>query len=187
MHGRRRDEYKARLADPKMAAAMERKAQQWNTLSKLVQEELPDQALTEKLLLVNPDPLVLWNKRRKQLLVQESIKWETELVLTASCLERNPKAYGPWFHRKWCLSKQVDTIQDKNRLLQKELDLCAQFLKLDERNFHCWNYRRFVVGLLLGEALDGSWSDGNAMGAQIVTVRLAIASVSTITTRTSKP
>jgi len=41
-------------------------------------------------------------------------------------------------HRKWVISKiNVD--------ISKELSLCDEFLTADQRNFHCWNYRRFVV------------------------------------------
>jgi geranylgeranyl transferase type-2 subunit alpha len=179
MHGRRRQEYKDRLKDPKFSENLVKKAQQWNTLvpqllsmsshSTNVPQAL---ALTEKLLLVNPDPLVLWNKRRRLLLFLASLEHEfnvkEELSLTASCLQRNPKAYGAWFHRKWILSNYATD-------LQKELDLTALFLKQDERNFHCWNYRSFCVGLLLGSSSskDGSWpildnGDMLTMGAQVV-------------------
>jgi len=171
MHGRRREEYKARLADPKIAANLAQKAQQWNTLhTQLLSGALPQAfQLTEKLLLVNPDPLVLWNTRRTLLL--EDIDITTELSLTAKCLERNPKAYGAWFHRKWCLCKFLHNNDD---VLKKELELCELFLLKDERNFHCWNYRRFIVGLLLGESWNGSWQqqqqqhEETSMGPQVV-------------------
>ena len=86
-----------------------------------------------------------------------------ELKLTAHCLQRNPKAYSTWFHRKWALvyymtgSSSISSHSDEQgsrhwtdmkSILASELELCGQFLQLDERNFHCWNFRRFVVGLL---------------------------------------
>jgi geranylgeranyl transferase type-2 subunit alpha len=193
MHGHRRDEYKARLADPKTAAGLAQKAQQWNTLTEQVLGDKGSFALVEKLLLVNPDPLHLWNARRKRLLLLQhdgTFDIQTEFNLTTSCLERNPKAYGPWFHRKWsCVhyyyhyhySGHNNTTTNNNNverqrrvLLENELALCASFLTKDERNFHCWNYRRFIVGLLLGETVDGSWGkhhhddDDGIMGSQIV-------------------
>lgn len=186
MHGHRRDEYKARLADPKTAAGLAQKAQQWNTLTQ--QGTTLSLPLTEKLLLVNPDPLHLWNTRRRMLLLQ-GIELQLELNLTAACLERNPKAYGPWFHRKWCWTHHCDTNAVERDTFQKELDLCALFLQKDERNFHCWNYRRFIVGLILG-GMDGSWNTDDdsdvIMGSQVVVDKKDILpSIATTATRTA--
>lgn len=145
--------------------------------------------LTEKMLSVNPDPSHLWNIRREMLLYVPaaatsnadepedissntfSLDIQPELTLTAHCLQRNPKSYSAWFHRKWSLvyflthpAAAIDDderssstpaldgtkqhLNDMKSKLQSELDLCAQFLQMDERNFHCWNYRRFVVALI---------------------------------------
>jgi len=117
--------------------------------------------LTEKMLTVNPDPSHLWNIRREMLLrliEHGSTKFDLqpELQLTAHCLKRNPKAYASWFHRKWSIayflsSGSLSDVQSNETalvILQSELDLCAQFLMMDERNFHCWNYRRFVAAVL---------------------------------------
>ena len=173
--------------------------------------------LIEKLLTVNPDPSHLWNHRRELLLLpreEESratqdvavtsddpdadpkctttstnFVLDDELKLTATCLQRNPKAYGAWFHRKWTVrhwllqSASTTTEEQRSVTLQTELGLCASFLDKDERNFHCWNYRRFVVAAMLElpvlatsaddgnvpvELLDGSWKvGGTVMGPQL--------------------
>jgi len=118
-------------------------------------------ALTDKLLRVNPDPSYLWNIRRHVLLLDHtpnSLPFDIheELNLTYASLQRNPKAYGAWLHRKWSvrhfLLVEVPSSHEASNvhqtLLHKECDLCGQFLSMDERNFHCWNYRRFVVSAL---------------------------------------
>ncbi len=78
--------------------------------------------LTEKMLSVNPDPSHLWNIRRELLLyvvpkvdedtgivselnrpsvsIIPNIDIQSELKLTAHCLQRNPKAYSAW-HREY--------------------------------------------------------------------------------------
>eukprot|EP00523_Entomoneis_sp_CCMP467_P002436 CAMPEP_0168756128 /NCGR_PEP_ID=MMETSP0724-20121128/20434_1 /TAXON_ID=265536 /ORGANISM="Amphiprora sp., Strain CCMP467" /LENGTH=384 /DNA_ID=CAMNT_0008804783 /DNA_START=51 /DNA_END=1206 /DNA_ORIENTATION=+ len=167
MHGRERSEYKAMQRDPKVAAKLKAKAEQWYaltaTIAKTAKEGMdkPEAAaslmpLTEKLLTVNPV-----DQRRIQISGSEepaqaaktpatSLDWNMESRLTATALQNNPKAYGAWFHRKWCLV-QLQVLKDPTllKILQQELGLTVQFLDRDERNFHCWNYRRFVVSLLL--------------------------------------
>jgi geranylgeranyl transferase type-2 subunit alpha len=201
MHGRKRAEYKARLNDPKLAAALATKATQWHAVTdellkrrqasgsanasdpnSSTNEELQQQEylvedtlkIIEKALLVNPDPFYLWSQRRDYLLqdLESLFDITTEFRLTQGALERNPKAYAPWFHRKWTLQQQwnllliqqqeqdcdnnnktiIATPQQQQEhlqnILQNELMLSAKFLSLDERNFHGWNYRRFIVALL---------------------------------------
>jgi geranylgeranyl transferase type-2 subunit alpha len=199
MHGKKRAEYKAKLGDPKTAAILSAKGEQWHQLvQELSARRRSDKddrkttmALLEKALLVNPDPLHLWNFRRERIIcrLEEDVSsaaatatLQTELSLTQAALERNPKAYGAWMHRKWILQH----VKAPSSVLQSELALTAQFLKMDERNFHCWNYRRFVVGCLAAAANEnqadddskntdsiiytGQWSDP-AMGIQLVPPR----------------
>jgi geranylgeranyl transferase type-2 subunit alpha len=172
MHGHKRAEYKNRFRDAQVAAGLAQKAQQWYTLSDKILELQQDPSssstllpLLNKMLRVNPDPLYLWNIRRTMLLQQqqqhqhqqqqqqskEEEDWlPAELSLTAAGLEKNPKAYGAWFHRKWALQQQLQQAPTTmKKLLWRELALTDVFLQRDERNFHCWNFRRFLVGLEL--------------------------------------
>jgi geranylgeranyl transferase type-2 subunit alpha len=227
MHGKKREEYKAHLRDPKTAAGLAHKAQQWHALSQELQtrrgtkdtngadgaddaaERATTAALIEKALLVNPDPNYLWNFRRELLGKDESLRvLDKELTLTQAALTRNPKSYGAWFHRKWvireeCKGNSKGKSNNNNpttldNILQTELALTAKFLQLDERNFHCWNYRRFVVAAMAGASaknknaggmvVDGSWDflldDANPMGPQLLTA-LAVADESSSSSSTS--
>eukprot|EP00586_Coscinodiscus_wailesii_P013198 CAMPEP_0172506616 /NCGR_PEP_ID=MMETSP1066-20121228/196632_1 /TAXON_ID=671091 /ORGANISM="Coscinodiscus wailesii, Strain CCMP2513" /LENGTH=285 /DNA_ID=CAMNT_0013283713 /DNA_START=647 /DNA_END=1504 /DNA_ORIENTATION=+ len=85
-------------------------------------------------------------------------------------------------------------------MLLNELELCGEFLEADERNFHCWNYRRFIVSALALVAatktqdvstevsskldLDGSWpsvasnsgTSDRHMGPQLSTAGMKLSS-----------
>jgi len=85
----------------------------------------------------------------------------SELALTAGCIKKQPKSYGAWHHRLWCVNGLPpamplassgggtdgdDDAEYARGVLAGELDLCGQLLELDQRNFHCWAYRLQVTG-----------------------------------------
>ncbi|KAL5270373.1 hypothetical protein ACHWQZ_G001184 [Mnemiopsis leidyi] len=64
----------------------------------------------------------------------------SEKLFVARCLEVNPKAYSLWSHRRWLVEQDPS-----ESVIKEELSLCNLFLKYDERNFHCWDYRRTTL------------------------------------------
>ena len=62
-------------------------------------------------------------------------------------LKSYPKCYALWSHRLWVLS-QSDVylaLPKAQKMWKEELGLVGMMLGRDERNFHGWQYRRFVV------------------------------------------
>ncbi|RYE97296.1 MAG: hypothetical protein EOO41_03655, partial [Methanobacteriota archaeon] len=57
-------------------------------------------------------------------------------------LQRNRSRCIPWYHRKWCVTRYAAQID-----ISRELELCNTMLQADERNFHCWGYRRWVASV----------------------------------------
>lgn len=104
-------------------------------------------SLSEQVLAANPDFSTLWNFRREIFLhkrdenppdvIQDLCK--KELYFLKNCLQVNPKSYGVWHHRQWIM----EFMPQPN--WKEELQLCNKFLSYDERNFHCWDYRRYTV------------------------------------------
>ena len=122
--------------------------------------------LLDILNVVNPDYYTLWNCRRELLLGKvgeggghDAVVKENDV--TYSALKKNYKSYPAWFHRKWSTSHYIatsdvdicaagsaecegDRIGVVERLLKhslEEREATEEWLDLDERNFHCWNYR----------------------------------------------
>ena len=119
--------------------------------------------LTSQILMRNPDHLTLWGVRKQCVLVrvEDILKtvpepqpeggevksqndllqslYDSELTFSEQCLRTNPKSYGAWHHRCWSLENCPSADWER------EVKLCTTYLQMDERNFHTWDYRRYVV------------------------------------------
>ncbi|XP_061445176.1 geranylgeranyl transferase type-2 subunit alpha isoform X1 [Rhineura floridana] len=152
MHGRLKVKTTEEQAEAKRLER-EKKLRRYVTATKAIfekrkTEQLDKEALelTSQILGANPDFATLWNFRREIFLhLEEETPEEVqalckaELAFLESCLRVNPKSYGTWRHRCWVM----EHIPEPD--WARELELCGKFLESDERNFHCWDYRRFVV------------------------------------------
>ena len=112
-------------------------------LDKVYDSEL--MMVTERLLIENPDNYTLWNIRREAFVNNDwnedllKASHQNEFILTENCLKKNPKSYYAWYQRIWIMNRL------KEPDWKKELMLCTKYLNFDERNFHCWNHREYVV------------------------------------------
>ncbi|KAJ1807259.1 Rab geranylgeranyltransferase, partial [Coemansia sp. RSA 2598] len=104
-------------------------------------------AATKRLLELNTELHTVWNYRReifghldewrdaekKQALLEQELEFLLEIIM------KNIKSYWMWNHRTWALCQLPSPSWDG------ELRLVAKLLAVDARNFHGWDYRRFVV------------------------------------------
>ncbi|KAJ2847912.1 Rab geranylgeranyltransferase, partial [Coemansia erecta] len=159
-HGRRRQAAKEPTVNEKEQSRQ--RVEKYCALNDLVMQNKAQSVCTrealeatQRLLEHNTELHTVWNYRRE--IIVRLDEWqdakkrqallERELAFLLEILVKNIKSYWMWFHRMWAL-----------RLLptpawEQELVLVAKLLSHDARNYHGWDYRRFVVAQLK-ESLD---------------------------------
>ncbi|CAG8523710.1 4132_t:CDS:10, partial [Ambispora gerdemannii] len=117
-----------------------------------------------KILSQNPDFYTIWNFRRNTLLYgllkdaetdQKQEAFSNELVFLQALFQLNPKSYWIFNHRRWCLENMPYPDW------QRELELVGKILELDSRNFHGWDYRRYVTSKLSMKIADADDENNN--------------------------
>ncbi|KAJ3339718.1 hypothetical protein HDU93_007834 [Gonapodya sp. JEL0774] len=81
--------------------------------------------------------------------VQSRLK--SELRLLEDLLKTFPKSYWLWNHRQWVLQ----TLPEPEKEILRDLKLVEAMLDLDSRNFHGWDYRRYLVAFRAPGITDG--------------------------------
>ena len=120
--------------------------------------------LTKTALILSSDFESIWEFRRELIIglkypplvdpVTALAFIKDELLQIIPIIKSNPKGYAVWRHREWCIqegTKLEEIIRAAGsdigpRILNMEIFLCGEMLKKDERNFHVWNYRNWILG-----------------------------------------
>lgn len=120
------------------------------------------------MLTLNPEYYTIWNQRRiilQHLFLQSSDQNEdgsadassrqqgvqkliaSDLRFLIPLLLQYPKCYWIWNHRSWLLDQATIQLasETSKSIWREELDLVSKMLTRDNRNFHAWDYRRYVV------------------------------------------
>ncbi|RCH89746.1 hypothetical protein CU098_006449, partial [Rhizopus stolonifer] len=159
VHGVKRE----KLTEELLIARKEKDAiriKEYNALTQACQQKMfnheHDQEafkLTTCIVSWTPDYYTAWNYRRTILMTtilgedkdsnQNVLK--EELLLLLQLIRSNPKSYWLWNHRFWCLQKMPKPNW------HAELILVDKMLTMDARNFHGWDYRRYVIDHLRQE------------------------------------
>ena len=74
------------------------------------------------------------------------------MELINQLLRKHQKSYSLFTHRQWVVLQILKLEKEEDRekgIIKEELGFCGKMLGLDERNFHVWNYRNWLV-LLAG-------------------------------------
>jgi geranylgeranyl transferase type-2 subunit alpha len=71
----------------------------------------------------------------------------SDLRFLIPLLLKFPKCYWIWNHRLWLLEQSTTQLSPSAsaQIWQEELGLVSKMLARDSRNFHAWDYRRYVV------------------------------------------
>ncbi|ETV89624.1 hypothetical protein H257_00832 [Aphanomyces astaci] len=151
MHGIRKSDV---AKSPEEEAKIEEHVRKYKEVSSQVMalkkaQQFDDHALrlSAVVVVLNPEFWIVWAFRRdvlRHLLEADGSRkselGEAECKLTMEALMKNPKSYSAWFQRQWIIDNGMADIS-------KEVRLCDALLDKDERNFHCWNYRRYLSKL----------------------------------------
>lgn len=91
-------------------------------------------------------------EQKQKLMKQLEDLIKTEMEMLVGLAMKDPKCYQIWFHRKWMFVKiwEVETkLKIEGTISKKcvamDIKICDKFLLKDERNFHAWNYRCFLI------------------------------------------
>lgn len=81
----------------------------------------------------------------------------SELMFTVPLLMEHPKCYWIWNYRTWTLEQATKLLVSHaaKTIWKEELGLVTKMLQRDRRNFHAWQYRRYVVSQLESPTLYG--------------------------------